>query len=46
MGKTPMRTIRINDELWLAATEAAKANGATVSDVVRDALTVYVEASK
>lgn len=46
MGKTPMRTIRINDELWLAATEAAKANGATVSEVVRDALTAYVGTSK
>jgi antitoxin component of RelBE/YafQ-DinJ toxin-antitoxin module len=43
MGKTPMRTIRISDELWTAALAVANANGVTVSDVVRNALTAYVE---
>ena len=46
MGKTPMRTIRISDELWLAALAVSAQNGVTVSDVVRDALTLYVEANK
>jgi antitoxin component of RelBE/YafQ-DinJ toxin-antitoxin module len=46
MGKTPMRTIRISDELWTAALAVANANGVTVSDVVRDALTKYVAANK
>jgi antitoxin component of RelBE/YafQ-DinJ toxin-antitoxin module len=46
MGKTPMRTIRISDELWTAALAVSNENGVTVSDVVRDALTKYVAANK
>jgi antitoxin component of RelBE/YafQ-DinJ toxin-antitoxin module len=43
MGKTPMRTIRISDELWTAALAVSNENGVTVSDVVRNALAAYVE---
>jgi antitoxin component of RelBE/YafQ-DinJ toxin-antitoxin module len=46
MGKTPMRTIRIADKLWTAALAVCAENGVTVSDVVRNALTVYVEDKK
>jgi antitoxin component of RelBE/YafQ-DinJ toxin-antitoxin module len=41
-----MRTIRIADELWLAALAVSAQNGVTVSDIVRDALTVYVKDNK
>lgn len=46
MGKTPMRTVRIADELWNAALAVATRQGETVSDVVREALATYVEANK
>lgn len=42
---TARRTIRIDDELWDAAQEAAEAAGVTVSDVIRDALARYVKRS-
>lgn len=41
--KTPRRTIRVEEALWLAAQDAAEAEGRTVSDVIRDALTRYVK---
>lgn len=37
------RAIRIDDELWKKATEAAKANRENVSVVVRRALIQYVK---
>ena len=42
-GKTPHRTIRVEDELWKAAQEKARAEGRTVSDVIRDRLRRYVK---
>jgi antitoxin component of RelBE/YafQ-DinJ toxin-antitoxin module len=42
MGKTPMRTIRVSNELWNAALAATAKNNVTISDVVRDALATYV----
>lgn len=39
---TPHRTIRVDDDLWRAAQEKAKAEGRTVSDVIRDRLRRYV----
>lgn len=36
------RAIRIPDDLWFAALEKARANGDTLSDVVRAALARYV----
>ena len=38
---TPRRTIRINDELWDAATQRAETAGESVSDVIRRALEDY-----
>ncbi|ANP74540.1 hypothetical protein [Cryobacterium arcticum] len=39
--KTPLRAIRISDEVWVAAQERALEDGRTVSDVVREALVKY-----
>lgn len=44
--KTPQRSIRIPDDEWAAAREAAEREGTTVSDVVRAALRRYVNASR
>ena len=41
--KTPMRAIRVPDELWKAAQEIARERGETLSDVIRDGLTEYVK---
>lgn len=41
--KTPLRAIRVPDELWQAAQAEAAANGESVSDVVRHALELYVK---
>ncbi len=43
MGNTKNRGIRVDDELWDAATDAARENRETVSDVVRRALIQYVK---
>lgn len=42
-GTTPGRNIRIADDLWDAAKAKAAENGDHLSDVLRDALTDYVE---
>jgi antitoxin component of RelBE/YafQ-DinJ toxin-antitoxin module len=39
--KTPIRTIRVTDDLWHAAQNVAKERGETVSDVIRRALIRY-----
>jgi predicted DNA binding CopG/RHH family protein len=41
--KTPLRNVRISDELWNAAKQKAAEEGRTVSDVVRELLQRYVE---
>ena len=41
--KTPQRTFRIPDYPWLPAKEKAARNGTTVSAVIREKLTEYVE---
>jgi predicted transcriptional regulator len=35
--------VRVEDDLWNAAREAAAANDTTVSEVIRDALRRYVK---
>lgn len=40
--KTPLRNVRVSDELWHAALRRAEQRGETVSDVVRRALEWYV----
>lgn len=42
MGHTPLRNIRVSDELWQQAQQAAAAEGRTVTSVVLDALTALV----
>jgi len=44
--KTPTRVFRISDELYTAAKAKAEAEGRTLSDVVREALTRFVGGSK
>lgn len=41
--KTPIRAIRVSDELWQAAQAVAAERGEDVSTVVRAALTRYVK---
>lgn len=41
--KTPLRAVRISDELWNAAKAKARERGNTVSYVVRLALALYVK---
>ena len=40
------RMVRVEDPLWEAAKVAATANGTTVSAVIREALSRYVDATK
>lgn len=42
MASTPLRSIRISDELWRVASEHAAENLETVSDVIRRALEQYI----
>ena len=42
-GSIPNRAIRIPDDEWQAAQEAARANSETVSEIVRRALRRYVK---
>ncbi|WP_166804809.1 hypothetical protein [Cryobacterium sp. Sr8] len=44
--KTPVRGFRIDDALYVAAQEKAKAEGRTLTDVVREALTLFVGVPK
>jgi hypothetical protein len=40
---TPLRSVRVPEDLWQAATVVANRNGETISDVVREALREYAE---
>ena len=40
--KTPVRSFRIPDEIYQPAREKAKAEGTSLTDVVKDALIEYV----
>jgi hypothetical protein len=40
--KTPVRSFRIADEIYLPAQAKAKAEGESLADIVRDALIDYV----
>lgn len=41
--KTPLRNVRVSDELWYAAMEKAMNQGESLSDVLRRALERYVK---
>lgn len=43
--KTPHRMVRVDDDLWAAAKEAAADEGTTVSEVIRQGLREFVGAS-
>jgi metal-responsive CopG/Arc/MetJ family transcriptional regulator len=43
MSKTPLRAIRIDDELWEAAQAKAAQDGDNLSAVIRDALRAYIQ---
>jgi predicted DNA-binding protein len=42
----PLRAIRVPDETWKLAQERAKAEGTTVSAVIREALELYGEGTE
>lgn len=44
--KTPLRAVRVPDQLWDAARAIATERGETVSDVVRAALELYVQSNE
>lgn len=46
MPKTTLRNVRVDDELWTAAQEAAASRGESLSDVLRAALRRYVARAK
>jgi predicted DNA-binding protein len=41
--KTPQRSFRISDDIYLPAAEKARSEGRTVTDVVREALIEYID---
>lgn len=41
--KTPTRTVRIDDELWLAIQAQAKIDGVTVTSIIIDGLLSYLK---
>lgn len=41
-GKTPVRNIRIGDEIWEQVQRLADMDGTTMTDVVKAALTEYI----
>lgn len=41
--KTPLRSIRVDTDLWRAAQAVAAARGESLSDVIRRALVRYVK---
>lgn len=45
-GETPKHNVRVPDPLWIAATEKAKAEGRTITDVLVAALHRYVAGPK
>lgn len=42
-GDTPLRNVRVDDELWAEAKAATNANGTNPSEVMRRALIRYVK---
>ena len=41
--KTPLRNVRVSDDLWNAAMAMAEQRGETLSDVIRRALERYAK---
>jgi predicted transcriptional regulator len=43
VAKTPVRNLRVSDDLWSAAQAIAEERGESLSDVLRAALARYVQ---
>ena len=41
--KTPTRTLRVDDELWLAVQDQARIDGVTVTSIIIDGLYSYLK---
>lgn len=41
--KMPLRSVKVPDEIWVPAQEKAKAEGKSLSQVIREALSKYAE---
>lgn len=46
MANTPIRAVRVPDEIWHPAVEAARVSGTSVTAIVQRALREFVDASK
>jgi len=44
--KTPTRTLRVDDELWLAVQDQARVDGVTVTSIIIDGLLKYLTDSR
>jgi hypothetical protein len=44
--KTPTRTLRVDDELWLAVQEQARKDGVTVTSIIINALYNYLKEAR
>lgn len=45
-GATPLRAVRVDDQLWAKAQAKAKKNGDNLSAIIRDALRDYLNESE
>lgn len=45
MSKTPLRSIRVDEDLWNQAQAAAKDRGDNLSAIIREALRAYINES-
>lgn len=43
MPKTPTRTIRVSDKVWLAAQKKAASENRTLTSVIIEALEAYID---
>jgi antitoxin component of RelBE/YafQ-DinJ toxin-antitoxin module len=43
VANTPMRAVRISEEVWRPALACAEQHGDTITDIIRHALTSYIE---
>jgi hypothetical protein len=44
--KTPTRTIRVSDDIWLAVQKKAAKEGVTVTSIIINALENYIKVDK
>jgi hypothetical protein len=44
--KTPTRTLRVDDELWLAVQDQARIDGVTVTSIIINGLYSYLKSAR